>query len=215
MSQLPNRFCGSCGTEVSSVSRFCSACGIELATLESVTTGETSDPADTSTLAPTPSVETPTPNPTTSTHSSRWAFLRRIPRWAFLRRIPRWPFSRRITTLLVLLIVSAAVIGLAISFWHQSSITFATNFNIGGRDTADRFSQPLAGGLVFNKNVDRLKLIKRLHHHGLPIRRHIDSKRDRYAVAQVDRLSKHQWWPSRHQHRHFQHSQSGLVVPHR
>mgnify|MGYP002829944011 CR=1 FL=1 len=192
------KFCGKCGTEIALAAKFCSACGIELTTFDSVTPGEASDPTDTKTWTPTPSIETPTPNPTASTRS---------PRWPFLHRIPPWPFSRRITTLLVLLIVSAALISLAISFWNQSSVTFATNFNIGDRDTA--------GGRVFIKDVDRLELIKHRHHSGHPIQRHIKSKRDQSAVVHVNRISKHQWWKSHHQHKHFQRSQSGQVVPRR
>ena len=194
--QTQAKFCGECGTELARAAKFCSDCGIELATFESFATGETSGPADTTTVTPTPSIEPQTPNSTSS------------------RQSPRWPFSRRITKLLVLLIVSAAVISLAISFWNQSSITFATNFNIGDRDTAGRFSRPLAGGRVFTKDVHRIELIKRRHQSGLPIRCHIKSKRDQSAVVHVGRLSKHQWGHSRQQHRHFQRSQTGIVVPH-
>ena len=184
--QTQTKFCGECGTQIALAAKFCSACGIELATFESIPTGEASDPTDTATWTPTPSIETTTANPTTSTHS---------PRWSFLHRIPRWPFSRRITTLLALLLASAALISLAVSFWNQSSITFATNFNIGDRDTAS--------SRVFIKDVDRLELIKRRHHSGHPIQRHIKNKRDRSTVAHVKRMSKHQWWNSHHQRKHF------------
>ena len=168
------RFCGECGVAADPEATFCSACGTELATFEAPVADESSHPSNATS-------STQTPKPTTSI------------------RQRRWPFSRRITTLLVLLIVSAAVISLAISL---SSITFATNFNIGVGDTAGRFSGPLAGGRVINKDADQRGSDKYLSHSGSPTHHHITKKRD-HRTVRVKYASKYKRWPSHHRHGQF------------